>query len=186
MNWLSEVIFHTARASEEATTASPNVVALFGLSTKLFLAQLLNFAIVLLVLWKWVFTPVTRGLQARTKKIEQSLKNAEAIEVQKDEFEKWKSKSMQEARKEASGIINKARVEAEQVQTEVLAKSKLEQERLVLEGKSRLEQEQIKLLEEARAKLADVVILATEKILKEQLTDKKSQELAEKALSSLE
>lgn len=185
MNWLSEIFIHAAHASEEAATASPNVVALFGLSTKLFLAQLLNFAIVLLVLWKWVFTPVTRGLQARTKKIEQSLKNAEDIEVQKGEFEKWKSASMQEARVEASGIRKKARAEAELVQAEVLAKSKLEQERIVLEGKTKLEQEQTRLLAEARAKLADVVILATEKILNEQLTDKKSQELAEKALSSI-
>lgn len=180
-----DLFVHIAHAAEEATATSPNVATMFGLNAKLFIAQLINFGIVLLVLWKWVFTPVTKALQKRTQKIEQALKHAEDMEVQKNEFEQWKALSMQEARKEAAGIVLKSKTDAEQVKTELLAKAKLEQEKLVEAGVNKLVSEQARLMHEARAKLADLVVQATEKVLGEKLNEKKDVELARKALENI-
>jgi F-type H+-transporting ATPase subunit b len=177
-------LIHTARAAEEAA-ASPNVATMFGLNMKLFLAQLFNFAIVLLVLGKWVFTPVTKALKARTEKIEQSLAHAEAVEASRAEFESWKKQSMTEARKEAADIVSSAKTEAEGLRAELIAKAKQEQEAVVQDGVERLKREQERMIVEAKAELAELVVSAAGKLLGEKMTDVKDKELAKKALTSL-
>jgi F-type H+-transporting ATPase subunit b len=159
---------------------------MFGLNAQLFFAQFINFAVVLFVLWKWVFTPVTRALQKRTAKIEASLKHAEDVEVEKAEFENWKAAEMSKVRVEAAGIVSKAKSEAETVRTELLAKAKTEHEKLLLDGRADLARESAQALQEAKGKLAELVVLATEKVLREKLTDKKDAQLAAEALKSLE
>lgn len=186
---ISHILFHTAQAAEavhEATgAADTNVAGMFGISIKLFVAQLVNFGIVLLVLWKWVFTPVTKALQNRTQKIEQSLQTAENMQVQKAEFETWKKTEMTQARVAAAEVVSQAKIEAEKVREELLHKTKEEQEKLLADGKKALIQEQAQVLAEARGQLADLVVAATEKVLREKLTDKKDKELAQAALDSL-
>ncbi len=186
---IAHIFSHTAQAAEAvheaAEAANPNVATMFGISAKLFVAQLVNFGIVLLVLWKWVFTPVTKALQKRTQKIEQSLQTAENIQVQKAEFETWKKAEMAQARVAAAEIVGQAKGEAEKVREELLHKAKQEQEKLLADGKKALAQEQEQVLAEARGQLADLVVLAAEKVLKEKLTDKKDKELAQSALNTL-
>lgn len=186
---LSHILFPIAQAAEEAAHAtaeqSPDLVGMFGVSWKLFLAQLINFTIVLLVLWKWVFTPVTKALQKRTQKIEDSLKTAENITKEKQEFQKWKSGEMGKARVEASEIVTLAKTEAEEVRSELLAKAKDEQLTMIQEGKEKLEQEQVRMMKQARGQLAELVVQATEKVLREKLDDKKDKQLAEEALKAI-
>lgn len=178
-----------AKAAEEVahTTAAPSqdLAGMFGISWKLFFAQLFNFSIVLLILWKWVFTPVTRALQKRTQKIEDSLKTAESITKEKEKFEKWKAGEMGKARTEAADIVTQAKAEAEVVRIELLAKAKSEQAAIVTDGKEKLKQEQVLMIQEAKSHLAEIVIHAAEKILREKLNDKKDKALAEEAIKSL-
>ncbi len=182
---LNELLMHTAHAAEEATTTSPDVATMFGLNVKLFVAQLINFGIVLFVLWKWVFTPVTKALQRRTQKIEESLQTAEKIVHEKAEFEEWKKGEIAKARTEAAGIVSQSKLEAEAVRAELLTKAKLEQEKIVQDGKAELAREEMQVLQDAKSKLADLVVGATEKILREKITDKKDRELAEAAVQAL-
>ncbi len=107
-------IIHIAKAAEvanEAAQAGP--VQLFGLNWKLFLAQLINFSVVLFVLWKWVFRPVAKGLADRTTKIENSLAEAERIAAERETFDSWKDKEMAQVRQEANQIIVEAKAAAE-------------------------------------------------------------------------
>jgi F-type H+-transporting ATPase subunit b len=184
-HFISVVQAATEAATETAHATEPGIAGMFGISWKLFIAQLVNFAIVLLVLWKWVFTPVTRALQKRTARIEESLRTAEKVAHEKTEFEKWKKGEMSKARIEGSAIVAQAKTEAEVVRAELLAKAKQEQEKLLQEGKLELERAETQMLQEAKGKLAELVVSATEKVLGEKLTDKKDLELAKKAVESM-
>lgn len=177
-------IIQVAHAATEAATqaaaethANPGIAGMFGIDWKLFIAQLVNFSIVLFVLWKWVFTPVTNALSARTERIENSLKDANRIEKEKKEFETWQAKSMSEARSEASKIVADAEVAAEKVRADLLNKARLEQEQIIADGKKHLLEEQEKLVNSAKIELAGIVVNATEKILKEKLDAKKDKQL---------
>ena len=180
-------LFHIAKAAEEATHATQDtgIAGMFGLSWKLFIAQLINFGIVVFVLWKWVFIPVTKALEKRTAKIEKSLRDAETVELEKVHFEEWRKEEMTKARKEASDIVSSASHEAETVKTSILSQAKEEQQKLVERTKGELEREKMKSVEDAKKELAELVVQATEKIIKEKLDDKKDKALIEQSLKNI-
>lgn len=175
-----------AGTTEEAAPAEEHedtgIVGMFGLSWKLFLAQLLNFGIVLFVLWKWVFKPVTSGLSARTEKIENSLQEAEKIGKDRADFDSWKQEEISTVRTQATAIITQAKQAAESLKTEALKNTTDEQNRIMEQAKIRLEQEKGLMINQAKAELADIVVAATSKILKSKIDPVKDKQLIEDAL----
>ncbi|HEX3100108.1 MAG TPA: F0F1 ATP synthase subunit B [Patescibacteria group bacterium] len=179
----------TATAVVPATAENTNkaeensgIVGMFGLNWKLFLAQLINFGIILFVLWKWVFGPVTKGLSDRTEKIEHSLEDAKKIAEERETFDSWKQGEISQVRTEASAIILAAKSDAEKLKTETLEQTKLDQAKLVAQAQVKLEQEKQAMLESAKNELADIVVSATESILKQKLDPKRDAALIDEAL----
>ncbi len=161
------------------------VAGMFGLNIKLFLAQLLNFGIIVFVMWKWVFPPVVKALEARSSKIKQSLDDARQVAEDKNNFEKWKTEELSNTRKVASDIISKAKTEAESARTELLAKAQKEQERLITQTKDLLEAEQKRSVAEVKEEIATLVVAATEKILHSKLDARADKELIGQALKDV-
>lgn len=161
------------------------IVGTLGINWKLFVAQLINFAVLLFVLWKWVFTPVAKKLTERTQKIEQSLKDAKRIEQEKQDFSQWREEELSKAKKQAAEIVSRASQEAQKVKDEMLRQTKLEQEHLVLQTKQQIESEKQKALAEAKSQIASVVALATEKILRKKLDEKEDRRLIHESLESI-
>src|SRR5581483_2231836 len=81
------------------------VLGTLGINWKLFLAQLINFGIVLFIFWRWVVTPLGKTLTDRQNRIEQGLKNADQTEEAKKKFEEWKAAEMKKVRTEADHIL---------------------------------------------------------------------------------
>ncbi len=178
----------TTEAESQVTTepaADESIVGMFGLNWKLFLGQLINFGIVLFVLWKWVWKPVTSNMEARTKKIEDSLKNADQIDKDKAEFATWRTQEMSKARQEATDIISTAKQQAETVKTEILDKAKMEQQAMLERNQQKLIQQKTKMLQEAQGELANLVVSASEKLLRSKLDSKTDQKLINQALKDL-
>lgn len=180
LNILSIPIAHAQEA-----TQSTSPVAVLGLNWQLFVAQLINFAVILFILWKWVFTPVAKKLQERTDKIEKAMRDANTTEKEKQEFAVWKEAEMRKTRQEASGIITAAQVDATKAKDEILKQSKEEQLKLVEQAKKQIEQEKNLQLQSAKSELADIVTQAAEKILRKKLDEKSDKELIKDSLSGI-
>ncbi|MEZ4180444.1 MAG: F0F1 ATP synthase subunit B [Candidatus Doudnabacteria bacterium] len=174
-----------AHESTEAGTHQEDegIVGLFGLNWKLFVAQLINFSIVLFVLWKWVFGPVTKGLSDRTSKIESSLKEAEQINEDRQNFDSWKENEVSQVRKEASAIILQAKQDAEQLKNHSLETTKQEQDKLREQAIAQIEQEKNKAIVEVQSHLADLVTQASEKIIQTNLDPKTSSKQIQDAIN---
>lgn len=171
-----------AATDEEHATEEVGIVGMFGINWKLFLAQLINFAIVLFVLWKWVFKPVTKGLSDRTEKIEESLKEAEKIANDRSDFDSWKQGEISTVRTEATAIIAQAKETAESLKADTLKATTDEQNNLIEQAKKRLEQEKAAMMESAKSELADIVVQATSTILKAKIDPVKDKQLIDDAL----
>ncbi len=172
----------TETPHEESVVEDEGIVGMFGLNWKLFLAQLVNFGIVLFVLWKWVFKPVTKGLSDRTEKIEGSLVEAERIMKDRETFESWKQGEMSTVRTEATAIITQAKETAESLKADTLKTTADEQNNLIEQAKKRLEQEKTAMMESAKSELADIVVQATSTILKTKIDPVKDKQLIDDAL----
>lgn len=171
-----------AATDEEHAAEEVGIVGMFGINWKLFLAQLINFAIVLFVLWKWVFKPVTKGLSDRTEKIENSLQDAEKIAKDRTDFDSWKQGEISTVRTEATAIITQAKETAEALKADTLKATADEQNNLIEQAKKRLEQEKSAMMESAKSELADIVVQATSTILKAKIDPVKDKQLIDDAL----
>ena len=175
-----------AEPTEDHAEEDKGVIGLFGLNWKLFLAQLANFAIVLFVLWRWVFKPVVSGMEERTKKIEDSLNTADKVDKEKTEFEQWKTKEMASARQEATNIISDAKKTANTTKDQILEQAKAEQQQILEQSKLELEKQKLQTVAEAKSAIADLVIQSTEKLLRTKLDGKSDGKLIQTILTEAE
>lgn len=163
----------------------PNFISTLGLNWKLFLAQLINFGIVVFILWKWVFKPVVLALESRRKKIEDSVKHAEEIEKRMQETQREREGMIMQARKDAEDIAKKAQTAAEQTKKEIVENAKAESERILNQTKAAVAAEKDQMLKEVREEIATLVVGASERILREKLDEKKDRELIQSALKEI-
>ncbi len=180
---ISQLIIPVAHAQEAAAPAGG--IATLGLNVKFFIAQLVNFGILLLIFWKWILPNVTKALHDRTERIQKSLHDAARVDRDKQEFEKWKQEQIINARHEAGAIISQSQTEAGKLKEETLQKTKEEQQKLVEQAKKQIADEKNQALQSAKGELADLVTNATEKIIRHKLTKEKDEELIKDMLKNI-
>ncbi len=164
----------THQEAESKSEEKTGIVGMFGLNWKLFVAQLINFAIVLFVLWKWVFGPITKGLKERANKIEASLQKAEDINNEKINFDAWKEAEIKQAKSEAAAIITTAKQDAVKVKDKILEEAKLESQKLQDNNRQQLEKQSQEALAQVKLQIADIIVNATEKIIKQKISSDNS------------
>ncbi len=176
-----------AQAASEAANVEKEtgIVGTLGLNWKLFLAQLINFGIILYILKRFVFVPISKKLEERSEKIERALSDAEEVEKQKTEFEEWKKNEISKTRQEAAEILAKAEKDAGLTREELMSKTKQDQAKLIKQAKDQIESDQKKALAEIKSEVADLVTTAAEKVLKTKLDDKRDRELIKKTVEEL-
>lgn len=175
----------TTTAVEHATEAPESVLGTFGIHGDLFLAQLVNFLLVLIVLWRFVYKPILGMLDKREKEVAQSVKNVEEIESRMKASEKEREAMLIEARREAQAIIESAMKETDARKNDMLDAAKKEVERVIVKGKEQLVAEREASLLALRKEVIDLAVRAAAKIVTEGLTQKKSQSLAEEVVRKL-
>lgn len=171
--------------TESSASQEPGILGTFGIRGDLFIAQLVNFAIVLLVLWKFVYKPIFAMLDARKEKIAQSMKDADAIAERAKVSEEEHGAIIVSARKEAQALIESAMKETEVRKNTMMEGAKREVERVIHFGKEKLEQEREESMLKLRKDVADLAVRAAAKIVTEGLNEKKSQSLAEEVVRKL-
>lgn len=154
----------------------------FGINFPVLIAQVVNFLIVLGVLYKFAYKPVLKMLHDRTKMIEDGVKNAEKAKTAVEEAAKKQEQVLAEARTEAQAILTKAREQSAAQGAALLEQSKEEAAKLALKTKADLALEHDQLLKNAKAEVADIVVMVAEKLLKEKVTDEKDRALISKLL----
>ena len=154
-----------------------------GINGKLLIAQIINFLILLYVLYKFAYGPVLKMLDERTKKIEKGLKDAEDSHKKLAEISEKESTVLVEARKQAQEIIKKAEESASSQAQEIMNASKEQSQKMLETAQKQIEQEKTKILSEVRAEVAGLVMMATEKIIDEKLDATKDAALIKKAIN---
>jgi len=155
-----------------------------GLNVKILIAQFVNFAILLFVLYKFGYKPMFKLLEDRKKKIEQGVRDAERSGEKLKEIEEKEKKVLAAAKKEAFVIIEKAKEQAEKRQGEIIKKAKEEVGEIINQEKAKIQQEKAKTLKEIKKEVVDLVAVSLEKILGEQIDGKKDEEIIKKLVSS--
>jgi F-type H+-transporting ATPase subunit b len=156
-----------------------------GLDWKILIAQIVNFGILLLILWKFAYKPLVKKLHERTDTIDKSLKDAQRIEEELKATEIKRDEAMTRARRDSQELLDKAKAEGEQIKQEMTAKAKTEVEKIVGDAHADIAQAKEKMIAEAKEEIGNLVISSTEQILGDKIDAAKDKELIDKALKSI-
>ncbi|HEX5429740.1 MAG TPA: F0F1 ATP synthase subunit B [Patescibacteria group bacterium] len=162
-----------------------NVLGTLGLDWKLFIAQLVNFAIVLVIFWKWIVKPLAKNLTDRQSKIESGIKNAEYMEKEKENFEQWRMNEMRKTRDEADKILKIAILDAEKVKTDTVIETHEQTVRMLEQAKISMDAQKQRAMREIREDVATLVVAASEKILRHKLDEKKDHALVSESIQEV-
>ena len=156
-----------------------------GIDWRLLIAQLINFGILLAVLYRFLYKPVLKLLHDRSARIEAGLKNADEVEKKLNEASVTYERKVLEARAEAQKIVEMAKKEAEKVRAELAAHAQNEAAHIVEAGRQKLSAEKEKIMHEAEHELADLVAEATAHVLGEAVTQEIDQKLIDEAVKKV-
>jgi F-type H+-transporting ATPase subunit b len=169
----------------QQATGIMGALASLGIDWKLLLAQLFNVGVVVFIMWRWVYRPLLKVMDDRTKKIEQGLKDAEESAKLKSSAKDEGDRAILDARLKAKSIVEEATAAAAAQKDEAVKKAKTEVEKIVADGRDRLAEEKNRMLDEARKDILGLVVLATEKVLGEKIDAKKDEALLRKTLAEI-
>jgi F-type H+-transporting ATPase subunit b len=172
-------------------TAPLNIVASSGSflikpGVGLMVWTLLVFGATFLLLRRYAFPAISSALDRRQKAIEESIDTAERTREEADKLLAEYRERLKEARDQADEIVARARQAAETHEGEAKEQSR----ELIAEAQKRAEREieaaSRRALDDIRREVADLTILATEKVTRKVLDDADQRRLVEQALAELD
>lgn len=150
------------------------------------LFQVVNFGILIFVLNRFLYRPILKVIEARNKKIEDSIRAAEETLKEKEKIAEIKRQAVAEAEKEAVRIVESAKITAAKTGKQILAEAQADAEAAVNKKMElltdRMNQEEVRL----KAKISSLVIGTTKQVLKSTLSVKDQKQLIDRQIKSLE
>lgn len=134
-----------------------------------------NFFVLLAILYKFGFNPVSNMLEERTNTIESSLRHAEELLVEVEQMRKDSTTELAEARKEAQEIVARGTQIAEETKNEIISKAEAEATAHKNKAIAEIQSEKEQALSELRDTAATLAIMAAEKVLGRSLTEEDHQ-----------
>jgi F-type H+-transporting ATPase subunit b len=156
--------------------------ASLGINLPLLVVFIVNFIILFVLLRLFLFKPVLKMLDERTKRTKDAM---ELAEVTKKEFEQAKvevQKQIEKGRQEAQAIIAQAMQVGERLKEESRQEATKQAQVIVDRTRAELEAERDKIVGDLRREFVDISIAAAEKVIKETLDKEKHRKLIEETL----
>ncbi len=147
-----------------------------GIEWTLLLAQIVNFMILIVLLRMFLYKPVLNMLNARKERIAQSMKDAERVSAAAREAEQEKAKVLEQARREAQEIRAQATRDAEKIAQDVRSRADQEATDIRMKAQADAAKQADLALADANKQIADLAIMATEKLLGRELANKAEQQ----------
>lgn len=146
----------------------------------------LAFAILLLILGKFVWPPVMRALNDREVAIEQSLHQAEAARKEMENLQFTNEKLLKEAKEERDALLRDARKVREKLIDEARERAAVEAERILESARERIQNEKMAAITDLKIQVANLSVEIAEKLLAQELSDKtKNEQYIEKSLNNI-
>ncbi len=184
MELLGYIVPLAAEAAEHGEESGGSFLVSPGLG--LMIWTLVLFLVTMWVLSKVAFPKIQEALDKRAKTIAESIDAAERQRQESDELLAEYRARLAEAREQADDIMARARKSAETAEAEATVAGKEKREELVEAAKRDIEAETRRSLDQIRQEVADLTVLATERVTRKSLTGEDQKRLVEEALSEVD
>jgi F-type H+-transporting ATPase subunit b len=158
---------------------------MFEINPGLLIWTIVTFVCVAAILAKFGWKPMLKALSDREEKIRGSLEEADRARAQAAELIKQNEKNLARAEEEYQKMIREGKSLAEKLKEEIVEKAKQQAQQELKMAKEEIQHSVDAAKLKLRADVADLAIIATEKILEETLDKKKQKQLIESAMNKL-
>ena len=153
-----------------------------GINLPTLVAQIVNVAILLGLLYLVAYKPIMRMLDERSRRIKESMEQVDAIKEQAARTEEEMKKQLGAASKEGQKKIAQAVKIGEEVKQKAQQEARQEAETLITRARAEIQRERDEAIDELREEVADLTILAAGKVIERSLDKKAHRELIEKVM----
>ncbi|MDI7260418.1 MAG: F0F1 ATP synthase subunit B [Thermodesulfobacteriota bacterium] len=156
--------------------------ARLGVNLPLLVVFIINFIILFVLLRIFLYKPVLKMLDERSKRTKEAM---ELAEVTKQEFEQAKvevQKQIDKGRQEAQSVIAQAMQVGERLREESRQEAAKQAQVIIDRTRTELQAERDKIVEDLRREFVNISIMAAEKVIKETLDKEKHRKLIEETL----
>lgn len=147
-----------------------------GIEWPLLISQIINFLILIVLMRMFLYKPVLNMLRERKDRIAQSMRDAERVSAAAREGEAEKAKVLEGARREAQEIRAQATRDAEKIAQDVRGRAETEATEIRMKAQADAQKQLEMALTDANKQIADLAIMATEKLLGRELEKKSDQQ----------
>jgi len=153
-----------------------------GVSLPTLIAQLVNFVILLVILYLVAYRPIMRMFDERSRKIKDSMEQTERIREQAERAEKETERRIQAASREGQEMVARAVKMGDEMRQKAEQDARVEAEALVSRARGEIQRERDEAISEVRKAFADLTIRAAEKVIDRSLDKQAHREIIEKVL----
>jgi F-type H+-transporting ATPase subunit b len=172
------VTAHIPLASSGSFLITPNV--------GLMVWTLVVFVVSFLVLRKYVYPVIGQVLDRRADAIAGEIDAADKLRAEADAVLEEYRERLKEAREQAEEIVTRARKTGEAHEREVQEEGKTRREQMLEQTRREIEAETRRAIDEIRREVADLTLIATERVTRKVLTEEDQRRLIEEAVSELD
>ena len=153
-----------------------------GISLPTLLAQIINFAILLVLMYLVAYKPIMRMFDERSRKIKESMEQTESIKEQAAHAEEEAEQRIEAAGKEGQELVARAVRTGEDVRQQTQQEAKRDAELLIARARTEIQRERDDAIGDLRNEFADLTIKAAEKVIDRSLDKKAHRQIIDKVL----
>ncbi|HSF05641.1 MAG TPA: F0F1 ATP synthase subunit B [Methylomirabilota bacterium] len=152
---------------------------------KSLLVQMVNFLILLLILWRLLYRPLLAKMQERTQAIQRSLEEAQAARAEITRQQEENTARLRQAHAEAASIRERALKDAGEEQKRLLEAARAEAQRIADAAKAQLDAEIRRARDDLRREVAELATAVAEKLVRRSLRDEDHRRVVADAIGQL-
>ena len=169
-----------------AAKKEPSSTFLVSPDIGLMIWTLFSFGLALYILKKYAFPKITEALDKRQRAIEDSIDTATRTKAEADELLAEYRERLKEARVQAEEIVTRARTAGASTERDSAEAAQAKREELMEQARRDIKAETRRAIGEIRSEVADLTVLATEKVTRKTLTAEDQKRLVDEALGELD
>lgn len=155
-----------------------------GINWVLLIAQLVNVVLLVWLLKRFLYAPVLNMLNERTKRIQDSLSEADKVRAQMAEAQRDNEAELVRARHEAAAIVSQAQERARAQEQEIIAQARQEADRIRADAREQALRERDQMIGDLKSQVATLVTQTATRVLGAELQSNHDK-LIEESLANL-
>ncbi|MFV9505384.1 MAG: F0F1 ATP synthase subunit B [Oscillochloridaceae bacterium umkhey_bin13] len=157
-----------------------------GLNLPKLIYQIINFVLLMVILYALLYKRILAMLAERRQRIEQSLKDAEQVKLQLANAKRDYDAEIAKARQEAATIVAQAQERAKSQEAEIIAQARRDADKVREDARVQAMQERDQMLREAKNQIAELVTLTASRVLDAELKAAGHDKLIAESLAALD